>query len=80
MEFSGPSTQVKTTFNFLQCTFCPCFHHLLLEEACLNNLKINELESLHVEIYHYVLGNRGIYSLTFVVHVLLIVISPSNVL
>ena len=33
---------------------------LLLEEAYLNNHKINELESLHVEIYHYVLGNRGI--------------------
>ena len=33
---------------------------LFLEEAYLNNHKINELESLHVEIYHYVLGNRGI--------------------
>ena len=32
----------------------------LLEEAYLNNHKINEFESLHVEIYHYVLGNRGI--------------------
>ena len=25
-----------------------------------NNHKINEIESLHVEMYHYVLGNRGI--------------------
>ena len=33
---------------------------ILLEEVKLNNHKINELESLHVEIYHYVLGNRGI--------------------
>ena len=32
-------------------------------------------------MYHYVLGNRGIiFLLTLVVHVLLIVISPCNVL
>ena len=31
-----------------------------LEEAYLNNHIINEVESLHVEMYHYVLGNRGI--------------------
>ena len=43
--------------------------------------KINEIESLHVEMHQYVLGNRGIiFSLTLVVLVLLIVISPSNVL
>ena len=36
---------------------------------------------MNVEMYHYVLGNRGIiFLLTLVVHVLLIVISPSNVL
>ena len=52
---------------------------LLLEEAYLNNHKINELESLHVERYHYLLGNRDIILLTLVVLVLLIVISPSNV-
>ena len=64
-------------------TFCPCFQHLLLllEEAYLNNHKINKFESLHVDMYHYVLGNRGIiFALTLVVHVLLIVISPCNVL
>ena len=63
-------------------TFLPCFQHLilLLEEAYLNNHEINEVESLHVEMYHYVLRNRGIILLTLVVHVLLIVISPSNVL
>ena len=34
-----------------------------------------------MELYHYELGNRGIkFSLTLVVHVLLIVISPCNVL
>ena len=61
-------------------TFCLCFQHLLLI-TYLNNHKINEFESLHVEMYHYVLGNRGkIFPLTLVVHVLLIVISPSNVL
>ena len=71
-------------------TFLPCFQHLLLllllllilllvEEAYLGNRKINEVESLNVEMYQYVLGNRGIM-LTLVVHVLLIVLSPSNVL
>ena len=34
---------------------------LVLEEVYLNNHKFNELESLHVEMYHYVLGNRGIF-------------------
>ena len=43
----------------------------------INNHKINEVESLHVEMYQYVLGNRGI---TLVVYALLIVISPCNVL
>ena len=39
------------------------FLHLLLfllEEAQLNNNKINLLEPLHVEMYRYVLENRGI--------------------
>ena len=39
--------------------FCPVHHHLiiiLLEEALLNNHKINEPESLYVEIYQYILG------------------------
>ena len=63
-------------------TFCLCFHllllHLLLESAQLNNHKI---KSLHVKMYHYELGNRGIiFLLTLVVHVLLIVFSPCNVL
>ena len=31
-----------------------------LEEAYLNNHKINEFKSLHVGIYHSQLGNRGI--------------------
>ena len=34
------------------------------------NSKITEFESWHVELYHYVLGNRGIiFPLTLVVHV-----------
>ena len=42
--------------------------------------KINEFESLHLEMYRYLLGNRGIiFPLTLVVHVLLIIISPSNI-
>ena len=63
-------------------TFCPRFHLLLLlESALLNNHKINELKSLHMEMYHYELRNRGIiFPLTLVVNVLLIVISPSHVL
>ena len=41
----------------------------------------DNIESLHVEMYHCRIGNRGIiFPLTLVVHVLLIVISPSNVL
>ena len=47
----------------------------------LNNNKSTKLESLHVEMYHYELENRGIIiPLTLVGHVLLIVISPCNVL
>ena len=41
----------------------------------LNN---QEVESLHVEIYPYQLGNKGM--LTLLVLVLLIIISPINVL
>ena len=41
-------------------TFLPCSSSPILEEAYLNNHKINEIESLHAEIYQYVLGNRGI--------------------
>ena len=29
------------------------------EEAYLNDHKTNDLESLHVEMYHYRIGNRG---------------------
>ena len=51
------------------------------EEAYLNNHKTNDLESLHVEMYHCRIGNRGIiFPLTLVVHVLLIVITLCNVL
>ena len=64
-------------------TFCPCSSSSSsssFEEAYLNNHKTNDLESLHMEMYHYRIGNRGIiYPLTLVVHVLLIVFSPSNV-
>ena len=64
-------------------TFLPCFPSSSpsssFEEAYLNNHKTNDLESLHVEMYHYGIGNRGIM-LTLLVHILLIVISPSNVL
>ena len=65
-------------------TFCPCFpssssSSSSFEEAYLNNHKTNDLASLHVEMYHYRIGNRGIILLTLVVHALLIVISPSNV-
>ena len=42
--------------------------------------EINKLESLHVEMYNYELGIRGTILLTLVVLVLLIVISPCNVL
>ena len=49
-------------------TFCPSSS--LLEEVYINNHKINELESLHVEMHHYILGNRGIILLTLVVLVL----------
>ena len=38
---------------------------LLLEEAELNNHNINELESLHMEMYCYVLGNRDIIFLVY---------------
>ena len=44
------------------------------EETYLNNHKTNDLESLRMEMYHYVIGNTGI----LVVHVLLLVIPPSN--
>ena len=43
-----------------------------------NSITIKSM-TLHVEMYHNVLGNRGIM-LTLVVHALLIVISPCNVL
>ena len=56
-------------------TFCPCSSSSSFEEAYLNN---NDLESLCVKMYHYRMGNGGIIFL--VVHVLLIVISPINVL
>ena len=52
-------------------TLLPMFFILLL-------FNINEIESLHVEMYQYILGNRGIIFIIF--HVLLIVISPCNVL
>ena len=48
-------------------TFCPCSSSSFsssssssFEEAYLNNHKTNDLESLHVEMYHYRIGNRGI--------------------
>ena len=61
---------------------CPCFpsSSTSFEEVYLNNHKTNDSESLHVEMYHYRIGKRGIIFLTLVVHVLLIVISPNNVL
>ena len=34
----------------------------LLEEAKLSNHKINKIESFHVEMYHYEVGNRGSYN------------------
>ena len=53
----------KVLFAFLPCS-----------SSYSSNHKINEIESLHVEMYQYVLGNRGIiFSLTLVVHVLLII-------
>ena len=70
----------KSAFHILPCfILCRCHRHCrLFQSAVLNKHKINELESLHVEMYHYVLGNRGIIFLA--AHVLLIIISPSNVL
>ena len=63
-------------------TFCSCSSSSSsFEEAYLNNNKSYDLESLHMEKHHYRIGNRGIiYPLTLVVHVLLIIISPINVL
>ena len=58
-------------------TFLPCSSSSSssFEEAYLNSHKTNDLGSLHVEMHHYRIGNRGL-----VVHILLIVISPCNVL
>ena len=47
--------------------FLPCFPSSSsssstsssFEEAYLNNHKTNDLESLHVEMYHYRIENRG---------------------
>ena len=59
-------------------TFCLCSpSSSSFEEAYLNNRKINQLESLHVEMYHYWMGNIGITLFTLVFQ---IIISPSNVL
>ena len=40
-------------------TFLPCSSSSF-EEVYLNNHKTNDLASLHVEMYHYRIGNRGI--------------------
>ena len=46
-----------------------------------NSITIAKLESLHVKMYHYILGNRRmIFPLTLVVLVLLMIISSTNVL
>ena len=54
-------------------TFLPCSSSSSssFEEVYLNNHKTNDLASLHVEMYHYRIGNRGIILLTLVVHALL---------
>ena len=41
-------------------TFCPCSSSSSSSEVYLNNHKTNDLESLHMEMYHYRIGNRGI--------------------
>ena len=67
--------------DFCSVGFLPCSPSSSFEEASLNNHKTNDHKSLHVEMYHYRIGNRGIiFPLTLAVHVLLIVISPCNVL
>ena len=69
----------KSAFPILSMFFI--FLFFFLKKRSSINHKIDEFESLHVEMYHYVLGNRGIiFPLTLAVHVLLIVISPYNVL
>ena len=50
---------LKSAFHILPC-FPSSPSTSSFEEAYLNNHKTNDLESLHVEMYHYRIGNRDI--------------------